>query len=671
MYLNNAQKHAVEFINGPCLILAGAGSGKTRVIINKIIYLIKYCNYQPNNIVALTFTNKAAYEIKIRLVKYLNTSQIQQITISTFHSFGLHIIKNEIDSLKLNPHFSLFDANDQIALLKKITNEKIKHDIKLLKNLIFMISYWKNKFYTPADVKQFSKSSQEKDFAYFYKKYTIYLYESNTLDFDDLICIPTLLFKKNNIIQNRWQKKINYLLVDEYQDTNHSQYELIKMLTQTNSNFTLVGDDDQSIYSWRGATTQNIFLLKKDFPSLKIIKMEQNYRSYGRILKAANQLISHNPNYFKKRLFSKLKYGNKINILIGKNEEIEAEKIAQKIICQCTENKIKYKDYAILYRGNYQAQILEKIFLKHNIPYKISNNSSFFSRPEIKDLLSYLRLILNHNDNYAFSKILNVPLRGIGKNTLQKIEALAIKKKISFFQVSDDPEIKNFLRISTLNKVKKFVSWINKMTLLSIEKPSNILDFIIDDIEYELWLSKNLIKSDQIKKSINNIHILSTWIKNLIQGNNFEKPISLLDIVTKMTLRDVINNEKQYKDSNQVQLMTLHSSKGLEFSSVFIIGMSEGILPNIKSINENNIEEERRLTYVGMTRAKKQLFLTYCQTRIQYGQKLYTVPSRFLFELPEEDLHWDQNMFLTDSINDLEYNIKKISHLKKIINIKK
>lgn len=670
MSLNYVQKHAVEFINGPCLILAGAGSGKTKVIINKIIYLIKNCQYQPNNIIALTFTNKAAYEIKARLLEHLNIFEIQRIIISTFHSFGLQIIKKEINFLGLNSNFSLFDEKDQISLLKKITNKKIKNDTKLLKNLIFTISYWKNKFYTPLDVELLSKSSQEKDFAYYYKKYTIHLRESNILDFDDLICIPILLFKKNKIIKHRWQEKITYLLVDEYQDTSNSQYELIKMLTNKRSNFTLVGDDDQSIYSWRGATTQNIFLLKKDFPTLKIIKMEQNYRSYGRILKVANKLISYNPNYFQKKLFSKLKYGNKINIIIAKNEEIEAEKIAQKIICQCSQNKLEYRDCAILYRGNYQSQILEKIFLKRNIPYNISNNSSFFSRPEIKNLLSYLRLIINHNDNYAFSKVLNTPCRRIGITTLNKIEEFAIKKKISFFQVIDDPEIKNFLRISTINKIKKFISWIKKVTLLSISQPSNILDIIIHDTAYESWLSKNLKESDKIKNSTNNIYMLSNWIKSLIKGNDFEKPMSLLEIITKMTLRDIINNEKP-KDSNQVQLMTLHSSKGLEFSSVFIIGMSEGILPNIRSINENNIEEERRLAYVGITRAKKQLFLTYCETRMQYGQKLYTVPSRFLFELPEEDLHWDQDVILTNSTRNIKYNIKKINDLKQKIKIKK
>ncbi|CAL4325970.1 ATP-dependent DNA helicase Rep [Buchnera aphidicola (Protaphis terricola)] len=666
MSLNYIQKNAVQLINGPCLILAGAGSGKTKVIINKIIYLIKYCKYKPSNIIALTFTNKAAHEIKTRLLENLNICQIKQIIISTFHSFGLKIIKKEIKYLELNSNFSLFDEKDQIILLKKITSD-IKYDIKSLKTLLFMISLWKNQFYTPKEVQLLAKSNQEKDFAYFYKKYTVHLQKSNILDFDDLICIPTLLFKNNKTIKDRWQKKITYLLIDEYQDTSYSQYEMIKEITNKNSNFTLVGDDDQSIYSWRGAKPQNLLLLKKDFPHLKIIKMEQNYRSYGRILKAANKLISYNSSYLKKKLFSKLKYGNKIKIIIGENEEAEAEKIAQKIIFQCTQEKIKYKNYAILYRGNYQSQILEKIFLKRNIPYNISNNTSFFSHPEIKDLLSYLRLITNHNDNYAFLRIVNTPHRKIGVTTINKIEKFSIERNISFFKAVDNPKIKTVLRNSTINKIKKFTLWVQKMTNLSISEPINILNIIIHDIKYKSWLKKHLKESEKIKKSIKNINTLSDWIKNLLKGSNFEEPLNLLDIVTKMTLRDIINNEKKSEDLNKVQLMTLHASKGLEFSSVFIIGMSEGTFPNVKSINENNIEEERRLAYVGMTRAKKQLFLTYCQTKIQYGQKLYNIPSRFLFELPKEDLHWDQNIVLTDTLKNKINNVKKINILKNII----
>lgn len=645
MSLNFSQKNAVELTNGPCLILAGAGSGKTKVIINKIIYLINHCQYEPDNIAAVTFTNKAAYEMRIRLSKYLNIPEIKKIIISTFHSLGLEIIKKEIDALELNNNFTLLDEKDQILLLKKICKKEIKNNIQLLKKLNFMISYWKNKFLTPLQVQLLAKSSQEKDFAYVYEQYTNYLYKANILDFDDLICMPTLLLKNNKKIKIRWQKKISYLLVDEYQDTNNSQYELIKMLANKNSDFTLVGDDDQSIYSWRGANPQNIFLLKKDFPNLKIIKMEHNYRSSGRILKAANSLIANNIHYLEKKLFSQLKYGNLIKVLIGKNEENEAQKIVKKIISQYAKKKIKYRDFAILYRGNYQSRILEKALIKENIPYNISEKSSFFSRPEIKDLLSYLRVVINRDDNHAFMRIVNIPSRQIGKTTLKKLEEWANKKHISLFQASNNIEIKKFLNENTIKKIKNFISKIEKFTAWSCLKPSNIIDDIVDDLEYEKWLSKFLKDPNKIKNSINNVHTLSQWFKNMIKGDDFEKPMTLFQIVTRMTIRDILDDNIIKEQQDRVQLMTLHASKGLEFPAVFIIGMCEGILPNQKSIDNDNIEEERRLTYVGITRAKKQLFFTYCYKRTQYGQILDMLPSRFLFELPQEDLKWEKKIF--------------------------
>ncbi|QCI20130.1 MAG: DNA helicase Rep [Buchnera aphidicola (Brevicoryne brassicae)] len=665
MTLNFAQKNAIKFINGPCLILAGAGSGKTKVIVNKIIYLINYCQYTPDNIAAVTFTNKAAYEMRIRLSEYLDVAKIKNMIISTFHSLGLKIIKQEINSLKFNANFTLFDEKDQIMLLKKICDKQVKNDLKLLKKINFMISYWKNKFFTPLEVKLLAKSNSEKYFSDIYDKYNTYLYKSNILDFDDLICIPTILLKKNKEIKNRWQNKISYLLVDEYQDTNNSQYEFIKVLTDINSNFTLVGDDDQSIYSWRGANPKNIFLLKKDFPDLKIIKMEHNYRSSGRILKAANSLISNNIHFLQKNLFSQLQYGNFIKVIIAENEENEAKKIAKKILLQCSKKSVKYQDYAILYRGNYQSRILEKVLIKENIPYNISKNSSFFSHPEIKDLLSYLRIIINKNDNSAFMRIINVPSRKIGIITLKKIENWANKKNKSLYEASNDIELKNFLNKKTFDKIKNFILLIESFIKLSFLKPSIILDKIINEIEYETWLSKIIKEPKKVKDSINNIHTLSTWIKNMIKGDELEKPMSLSKIIARMTLRDMVEqNTKKDSEKNQVQLMTLHASKGLEFPSVFMIGMCEGVLPNHKSINDNNIEEERRLTYVGITRAQKQLFFTYCSTRNQYGQILDMLPSRFLFELPQEDLKWDKSIFV-------EKSLKKENKKLKIFNFKK
>lgn len=669
MSFNSAQKNAIEFTNGPCLILAGAGSGKTKVIINKIIYLINNCEYQPNNIAAVTFTNKAAYEMRTRLAKYLNASEIKKMIVSTFHSLGLEIIKKEINSLKYHPNFTLLDEKDQIILLKKICNKKIKYDIKSLKKISYMISYWKNKFLSPLKVQLLAKNYEDQNCASIYKEYNNYLNESNTLDFDDLICVPTTLLKKNKKTKIYWQKKISYLLVDEYQDTNNSQYELIKTLTNINSNFTLVGDDDQSIYSWRGANPQNIFLLQQDFPNLKIIKMEHNYRSSGRILKVANSLISNNVHFLQKKLFSKLEYGKFIKIIIGENEEHEAKKIVQKIIFQYATKKVKYQDYAILYRGNYQSRILEKILTKENIPYNISENSSFFSRSEIKDLLNYLRIIINPNDNHAFIKTINVPSRQIGKITLNKLEKLAYENKKSLFEICRNWKIKKIVSERTAKKIHEFIFWIEKITKLSNLRPYDILNSIINDIKYDKWLTAYLKDPNKIKDSINNIYTLSQWFNSMIKGNEFEKPMTLSQIVTQMTLRDVREKNISKNRKDEVQLMTLHASKGLEFSSVFIIGMCEGILPNYKSINENKIEEERRLAYVGITRARKQLFFTYCYKRIQYGQILNMSPSRFLLELPQEDLKWDKKDSSSKSFEKIKNVKSKIHNLKKIIKL--
>lgn len=671
MTLNISQKNAIEFINGPCLVLAGAGSGKTKVIINKIIYLINSCQYKPNNIAAVTFTNKAAREMKVRLLNHLTVLEAKKIMISTFHSLGLEIIKKEIDSLEFNSNFSLFDEKDQMILLKKISDTKIKNDKKYLKKIISMISYWKNKFLTPLQIQSSACSNIEKNIASIYNTYNLYLRDSNILDFDDLICIPTMLLKKNKKIQNSWQKKISYLLVDEYQDTNRSQYEFIKMITNINSNFTLVGDDDQSIYSWRGADPKNIFLLKKDFPLLQVIKMEHNYRSSGRILKAANNLISNNIHYVQKNLFSQLEYGNRIKILIGDNEENEAEKIVKHIIFQYSRGKKKYQDYAILYRGNYQSRILEKVLIKKDIPYNISENSSFFSRSEIKDLLSYLRVIINPDDNYALMRILNIPSRKIGLITLNKLEKWAVENKKSFFQTISDANIKNFINETTNNRIKKFVIWIKKIIKLSFLQPCNILETIIHDIKYEEWLSKTLKDPKKIKTSMHNLDTISIWFKNMLKGSNVDEPMTLSQIVIKMTLGDMVEKKTKKDDIDKVQLMTLHASKGLEFSSVFIIGMSEGILPNHRSIDENNIEEERRLTYVGITRAKKELHLSYCCKRTQYGKTLYAEPSRFLFELPQEDLKWEKDIFFKTSYTIKNILKSRINDLKKILKHKK
>lgn len=666
MFLNINQNQAIRFIQGPCLILAGAGSGKTKVIINKIIYLINQCGYDTKNIAAVTFTNKAAQEMKNRISEHIPLVESNKIIISTFHSLGIKIIRSGIDKLGIKSNFSLCDEHDQMIILKELSIKQLNNDKILLKKLLSFISNCKNKLLNPIQVFKIVKSNLEKKFAKCYKQYDTYLKSYNILDFDDLIFLPTLLLKKNKSIRLHWQKKIRYLLVDEYQDTNEIQYELIKLLSNCNANFTLVGDDDQSIYSWRGARPQNILCLKEDFPKLQVIKMEHNYRSSKRILKVANVLIANNPHIFKKKLFSELENGSKIKIIMTENEEEEAQEIIKKIILHRLLNQTMYKDYAILYRSNYQAKILEKILIQNRVPYHISSNISFLLRPEIKNIIAYLRLIINPNDDNAFLKIVNTPPRKIGLITLKKLTEFAKKKKTSLFYSSFDIEIKKFLTKYTVENLQNFTMWIKNIIDMAEKDPFFILDKIIVDIKYKEWLKSS---SDDIKVSnfkIKNIDTLIRWIKQMLTGNNTEKPLNLSKIIEKFILRDIIDSKEHYTHVNKIQLMTLHAAKGLEFPFVFIIGMEEGILPHHSTVDDN-VDEERRLAYVGITRAKKELSFSYCIKRYQYGMVLYPQPSRFLFELPEQDVLWEKK----DKNKYYKYRISnpytKIISLKKIL----
>ncbi|XBC38720.1 MAG: UvrD-helicase domain-containing protein [Buchnera aphidicola (Melaphis rhois)] len=634
MDLNVNQKKAVHCISGPCLILAGAGSGKTQVIIRKIVYLIKKCYFNPNNIFAVTFTNKSAKEMKSRIAHQLPCSIIKKITISTFHSLGLKIIKSELCHLNIKSNFSIFDEHDQMSALKHITKKK---DKTFLKTIRIIISNWKNKLINSCDATKNARSVLEKNCAYYYKLYQSYLKSCNTLDFDDLVFLPTLLLKNNATLRKKWENHIKYLLVDEYQDTNLIQYELIKLLNTDNINFTLVGDDDQSIYSWRGARTHNFSLLKKDYPKLNVIKLEHNYRSSGRILRVANILIKNNPHFFKKELFSNLEYGPSINIISAKNEEEEARLVLKNILAHKSLNKTEYQDYAILYRNNYQSKIFEKMLLNSKIPYYVVTNSSFFLRPEIKDLLAYLKLILNPNDDIAFLKIINKPPRGIGNITINKLKEWSKIRKKSLFDSSNDIGLKFILTNRSFNTLKEFITLIKKLRKDIYAQPMLALNNFISSIKYEAWLLKNIKNKKLCEISIKNVYILLNWISELMDKNK-DKSAILSDIITQFILQNDLNNTEL--NNNKVQLMTLHASKGLEFSYVFIIGMEEGILPHYSSIN-SNVDEERRLAYVGITRAKKELFLSYSNIRCQYGELIYTKPSRFLLELPRNDLFWN------------------------------
>ncbi|MGL5043783.1 MAG: UvrD-helicase domain-containing protein, partial [Plesiomonas sp.] len=438
MRLNPRQQEAVESVSGPCLVLAGAGSGKTRVITTKIAHLIRVCGYQARHIVAVTFTNKAAREMKERVSQTLGRHETKGLLVSTFHSLGLEILKREHKAIGLKSGFSLFDDQDQMALLKELTETQLQGDKDLLSQLVNQISSWKNDLILPERAKVIAQGEQGFLFAYCYEQYDKQLRACNVLDFDDLILLPTLLLRNNVEVRERWQQRVRYLLVDEYQDTNTSQYELVKLLVGSRARFTVVGDDDQSIYSWRGARPQNLTLLKQDFPALQVIKLEQNYRSSERILKSANILIANNPHEFEKRLFSELGYGDPLRVLQANNEEHEAERVVGEIIAHRFLNKTQYSDYAILYRGNHQSRTLEKLLMQNRIPYKISGGTSFFARAEIKDIMAYLRLLTNPDDDTAFLRVVNTPRREIGPATLEKLGTWAHTRNKSLFAASFD-----------------------------------------------------------------------------------------------------------------------------------------------------------------------------------------------------------------------------------------
>ncbi|WP_414147893.1 DNA helicase Rep [Erwinia sp. BNK-24-b] len=641
MRLNPGQQHAVEFVTGPCLVLAGAGSGKTRVITNKIAHLIRECGYQARHIAAVTFTNKASREMKERVAQTLGRKEARGLMISTFHTLGLEIIKREYAALGMKSNFSLFDDQDQLALLKELTEQWLENDKNLLQQLVSTISNWKNDLLDPGRAAAGATSERDKIFAHCYGLYDQHLKACNVLDFDDLILLPTLLFQRNLEVRERWQQRIRYLLVDEYQDTNTSQYELVKLLVGARARFTVVGDDDQSIYSWRGARPQNLVLLKEDFPALQVIKLEQNYRSSERILKAANILIANNPHVFEKRLFSELGYGAELKVVTANHEDHEAERVTGELIAHHFINKTQYKDYAILYRGNHQSRVFEKMLMQNRIPYRISGGTSFFSRPEIKDLLAYLRVLTNPNDDSAFMRIVNTPKREIGPATLQKLGEWAMQRNKSLFTASFDMGLGQTLTGRGLESLQRFTFWLQEIAVLAEREPIAAVRDLIRGIDYESWLFETSASPKAAEMRMKNVNMLFQWMTEMLEGSDIDEPMTLTQVVTRFTLRDMMERGESEEDMDQVQLMTLHASKGLEFPYVYLVGMEEGLLPHQSSIDENNVEEERRLAYVGITRAQKELTFTLCRERRQYGEVIRPEPSRFLLELPQDDLNWE------------------------------
>ncbi|MDA8898733.1 DNA helicase Rep [Porticoccaceae bacterium] len=641
--LNAQQQAALKYIDGPLLVLAGAGSGKTSVITGKIAYLVKQCGIPSRNIYAVTFTNKAAREMKDRVSKLLSSSESKGLSVSTFHNLGLNIIRFEIKTLGFKPGFSIMDQEDCRNLLKELLVRHTDLDEKLIDNIQHTISDWKNSLLEPGQAVSASNSTGEQSIAMLYERYQRALRAYNAVDFDDLIMIPVCLFREQPEVLAKWQQRIRYMLVDEYQDTNLAQYELVRTLVNEKQALTVVGDDDQSIYAWRGARPENLMQLQEDFSALKVIKLEQNYRSTGRILAAANQLIDNNPHLIQKALWSELGPGDPLRFIISDNEEREAERVVNEIIDMRLKRRCKYSDFAILYRGNYQSRLMELKLQTQNIPYDITGGQSFYAKTEIKDVMAYLRLIINPDDDNALLRIINTPRRQIGPTTLERLGEYANQRQISFLDAIDEVGLSATVPSANLQRLQRFKHWLQSVQRnVYSDKPVPAIRELLEDIDYQDWLRQNASSDAAANKRWENINLLISQIEYALKDSESDSveadknPIEAA--ISKIILRDILDREQEESADDKVQLLTLHAAKGLEFLHVFLIGMEEEVLPHRNSIEGDQIEEERRLAYVGITRAQRTLTMTSAAQRTQFGETSATTPSRFVDELPQDDL---------------------------------
>ncbi len=637
--LNPRQLAAVRHIDSPCLVLAGAGSGKTRVITQKVAWLIRECGIEARNIAAVTFTNKAAREMKARVGKLLPGKETRGLRISTFHTLGLDIIRRELRTLGYKPGFSIYDSTDSIGLIRELMTKAFGDHGNQAEQVLWQISSWKSAFILPEQaVEQASGDAVKVAASRVYEAYVHHLKTYNAVDFDDLIMLPVLLFRDHPEVLEIWQNRIRYLLVDEYQDTNATQYELVKQLVGVRGNLTVVGDDDQSIYAWRGAQPENLVLLQTDFPRLEIIKLEQNYRSTGRILKAANTLIGNNPHVFEKRLWSELGYGDPIRVVRTNNDEHEAEQVVSELNHHRFVHRTAFRDYAILYRGNHQSRLFERMLREHEIPYYLSGGQSFFSYAEVKDIMAYLRLVANPDDDNAFLRIINTPRREIGPASVEKLATYAAERGHSLFAASKELGLGQILGPRPLAALERFTDWILELQHQAENgETTRIASQVVNDIDYERWLLDTSKDEAKAMRRMDNVTELLTWLGRMAKN---DEEASLADLLARLMLIDTLDRDEEADKGDRVHLMTLHAAKGLEFPHVYLVGMEEELLPHRSSIEEDNVEEERRLAYVGITRAQKTLTLSFASKRKRYGEVTDCQHSRFIDELPADDLQW-------------------------------
>ena len=669
--LNPRQQEAVLYTDGPLLVLAGAGSGKTSVITRKIAWLIAEKGVPSGRIAAVTFTNKAAREMKERVQSLTERGSTRGLIVSTFHNLGLRILKQELVASGLRRGFSILDQTDSKEILKEILRQgESEKDLAAVDAVQKRISDWKNELILPEEAVSHADSDDALRAAIAYQGYNRMLRACNAVDFDDLILMPAQLFREQPRILEKWRHRIQYLLVDEYQDTNGAQYELVRMLTHPEGRFTVVGDDDQSIYAWRGARPENLAKLQEDWPDLKVVKLEQNYRSTGRILKAANTVIANNPHVFEKSLWSDYGYGEAIRIAALRDEDAETDWIAGDIFHRRLQRGLHWKDFAVLYRGNFQSRILEMKLQALQIPYKVSGGTGFFSRGEIKDLMCYLRLLVNPDDDNAFLRVINTPRREIGPATLEKLAGWAAQRDQGLYHVCDDFALGEVMAGKAADKLRAFKTWLDEKRRACFGHNSlQAVNELITEMDYESWVMQNASSPRIGEKRMENVWQLVRNIQRMLekQEDDEEGASDLEAVISKLVLMDMLEQQDEEDDSDRVQLMTLHASKGLEFPHVYMMGVEEELLPHRTSIEEDNIVEERRLMYVGITRARESLAITQALTRKQYGEKVDTLASRFLEELPLDDLQYIGEGFKKDEEQEDQVAQASIANLKALL----
>jgi len=637
--LNPAQRAAVAHRGGPLLVLAGAGSGKTRVITAKVAHLIERGRLAPERIAAVTFTNKAAREMRERLRATLGNAVAGALAVSTFHTLGLRILREEHARLGLRRGFTILDADDARTLVAESLRQspeggRLDRD-DAVERAVWRISDWKSQLVAPDAAAAAAREAPDARAARAYLEYQRSLRAYSAVDFDDLILLPAQLLAADTSRRAAWQARFAHLLVDEYQDTNGAQYALLKLLAGSCGEFTVVGDDDQSVYAWRGARPENLRELERDYPALTVIKLEQNYRCSNRILRVANGLIGHNPHLFEKKLWSDRGEGDAVRVVGCRDAEHEVGWVVGEVLA-LTQRGAKPGEVAILYRGNHQARPFEMALREQRLPYQVSGGSSFMERSEVRDLVAYLRLAVNPSDDAAFLRIVNVPRRELGATTLEKLAANAGEHKLGLFECARSAAGLAAVGPRAAARLAEFTRAVALAGASSATDPGGVLADLIERLGYLDWLAERSAEPAAAARRKDSVAELQAWLARVVVA--LGKEATLADALARMALLDQLERQEDEARDDRVQLMTLHAAKGLEFPHVFLVGFEEELLPHRNSTSEAGVFEERRLAYVGITRAKHTLSLTHAAERKRWGEVAACAPSRFIAELPADEL---------------------------------